>query len=166
MTFKCILKLLYLICNQKFFKSMKFFLTILFSFLIGLIIFPQEKRYTHGAENGYMWIDFEKYSIMRDMKYDYLSSMLERQRVINLFRLNNDSLGCSEEIKNLLESNETNEIDLNFMVKKIDEFYEKEQLRVIPIVFAYCYCIKELAGKSKKELAEYLIEVLKFSESE
>lgn len=135
-------------------------------FLIQIHCLAQDKRFTRGAENGYMWIDFEKYSIMRDMKYDYLSSMLERQRIINLFQLQNDSLGCKEEIKTLLEINEQNQIDLSVMIKKIDMFYSEEKLRIIPIVFAYCYCIKEMAGRSEKELNEYLINILKFSESE
>ncbi len=145
---------------------MKIFQITILSFFISLNIFAQDKRFTKGAENGYMWVDYEKYSIMRDMKYDYLSSMLERQRVINLFQLKSDSLGCRDDIKILLEKNKTNELDLSFMVEKIDEFYSEEKLRIIPIALAYCYCVKELAGKSKKELAEYLIKILKFSESE
>lgn len=131
-----------------------------------MLCLAQDKRYTRGAENGYMWIDFEKYSIMRDMKYDYLSSMLERQRVINLFQFNYDSLGCREDIKKLLKMNKNNELDLSMMVKKIDEFYSDDKLRIIPIAFAYCYCVKQLAGRSKKELTEYLINILKFSVSE
>ena len=134
--------------------------------LIQIHSLAQDKRFTHGAENGYMWIDFEKYSIMRDMKYDYLSSMLERQRILNLFQLQNDSLGCKEEIKTLLKADEQNQIDLSLMVKQIDMFYSSEKLRIIPIVFAYCYCVKEMAGKSEKELNEYLISIMKFSESE
>ncbi len=130
------------------------------------MIFPQEKRYTKGAENGFMWIDYEKYSIMRDMKYDYLSSMLERQRVINLYQFNSDSLDCREDIKDVMRLNENRQPDLNLMVKKLDEFYYQEKLRIIPIALAYCYCVKELAGKSKNELAEYLKKILKFSESE
>lgn len=135
-------------------------------FLIQIHCLAQDKRFTRGAENGYMWIDFEKYSIMRDMKYDYLSSMLERQRIINLFQLQPDSLGCREDIKILLETNKQNQIDLNVMVKQIDKFYSDENLRIIPIVFAYCYCVKEIAGRSKEELAEYLIRIIHFSESE
>ena len=134
--------------------------------LIQIHSLAQDKRFTHGAENGYMWIDFEKYSIMRDMKYDYLSSMLERQRILNLFQLQNDSLGCKEEIKTLLKADEQNQIDLSLMVKQIDMFYSSEKLRIIPIVFAYCYCVKEMAGRSEKELNEYLISIMKFSESE
>lgn len=140
--------------------------TIFIILLIQIHCLAQDKRFTHGAENGYMWIDFEKYSIMRDMKYDYLSSMLERQRIINLFQLPNESLGCKEEIKTLLKENEQNQLDLSVMVKKIDMFYSEEKLRIIPIVFAYCYCVKEMAGISKEELNEYLISILKFSESE
>jgi hypothetical protein len=148
---------------------MKTFSVLIIIFSVSLFHFyclAQDKRYTRGAENGYMWIDFEKYSIMRDMKYEYLSSMLERQRVINLFQLQIDSLGCRDELKILLEANEKNGIDLSMMVEKIDNFYSNEKLRIIPIVFAYCYCIKEMAGQSKKELAEYLIKILNFSESE
>lgn len=140
--------------------------TIFIILLIQIHLLAQDKRFTHGAENGYMWIDFEKYSIMRDMKYDYLSSMLERQRIINIFQLQNDSLGCKEEIKTLSKANEQNQIDLSVMVKQIDKFYREEKLRIIPIVFAYCYSVKEMAGKSENELKEYLISILKFSESE
>ncbi len=145
---------------------MKKLSSIILILVVSLAIHPQDKRYTKGAENGYMWIDYEKYSIMRDMKYDYLSSMLERQRIINLFQISSDSLGCRQDIKKLLEMNEGNEMDLSLMVKKIDEFYSEEELRIVPIVFAYCYCVKELAGNSRKELTEYLIKILKFSESE
>lgn len=147
-------------------KSINLLSALIFFVSFQMLCTAQDKRYSHGAENGYMWIDFEKYSIMRDMKYDYLSSMLERQRVINLFQFNNDSLGCRDDIKQLLESNEKNELDLSLMVRKIDNFYSEEKLRIVPIVLAYCYCIKEMAGKPKKELAEYLIKILKFSESE
>ncbi|WP_290662565.1 hypothetical protein [Ignavibacterium sp.] len=145
---------------------MKILFKIILVLVFSLLIFPQDKRFTRGAENGYMWIDYEKYSIMRDMKYDYLSSMLERQRVINLFQISSDSLGCREDIKKLLEMNEKNELDLSLMVKKIDEFYREEKLRIIPIAFAYCYCVKELAGNPREELIDYLINILKFSESE
>ncbi len=134
--------------------------------IINVLIFPQEKRYTKGAENGFMWIDYEKYSIMRDMKYDYLSSMLEQQRIINLYQFNSDSLDCREDIKDVMRLNENRQPDLNLMVNKLDEFYYQEKLRIIPIALAYCYCVKELAGKSKNELAEYLKKILKFSESE
>ncbi|AFH47992.1 Hypothetical protein IALB_0280 [Ignavibacterium album JCM 16511] len=147
-------------------KKINFIFVSVFILVFHILIFAQDKRYTHGAENGYMWIDFEKYSIMRDMKYDYLSSMLERQRVINLFQFNIDSLGCRDDIKNLLEQNKSNDLDLNMMVKKIDQFYSDDKLRIVPIAFAYCYCIKELSGRPKKELAEYLMKILKFSESE
>ncbi|MFN3871519.1 MAG: hypothetical protein ACK4R9_00805 [Ignavibacterium sp.] len=145
---------------------MKKLSSIILILVISHAIYPQDKRYTKGAENGYMWIDYEKYSIMRNMKYDYLSSMLERQRIINLFQISSDSLGCRQDIKKLLEMNEKNEFDLSLMVKKIDEFYSEEKLRIVPIVFAYCYCVKELAGNSRKELTEYLIKILKFAESE
>lgn len=142
------------------------------TFTLFLILFiqihclAQDKRFTHGAENGNMWIDFEKYSIMRDMKYDYLSSMLERQIIKKFFHLPNDSLGCKKEIRILLEANKQNQLDLNEMVKQIDKFYSNEKLRIIPIVFAYCYCVKEMAGLSEDELNKYLIKILKFTESE
>lgn len=145
---------------------MKKLSSVILILVVSLAIYPQDKRYTKGAENGYMWIDYEKYSIMRDMKYGYLSSMLERQRIINLFQLSSDSLSCRQDIKKLLEMNGGNEMDLSLMVKKIDEFYSEEKLRIVPIVFAYCYCVKELAGNTRKELTEYLIKILKFSESE
>ncbi len=55
------------------------------------------------------------------------------------------------------------ELDLNLMVKMIDDFYGSKENLVIPIIGAYCYCVKDLAGLSLKDLESYRQELLDFS---
>jgi hypothetical protein len=140
---------------------------LLFLFLIlNLSVTAQDKRFTHNAENGYMWIDFEKRIIGRDLKYEYLGSLLEKQKVINSYQFKSDSLGCRNDIKFLFESGKADKIDLSDMVKRIDEFYKTKDYLIIPIMYAYCYCIKEIAGRSGYELNKYITKLLQFSSND
>jgi hypothetical protein len=72
------------------------------------------------------------------------------------------SLSCKEDINLLLSKGKSDEFSLEDVVKKIDKFYSREENLVIPIIFAYCYTIKQFAGASPKELNKYKEEVLKF----
>ena len=49
------------------------------------------------------------------------------------------------------------------MVDSIDKFYNDRKILVIPIVFAYCYSIKNFAGVSKEDLKSYRENLLAFS---
>ena len=51
---------------------------------------------------------------------------------------------------------------MSYVVKQIDNFYSEQENLVIPIVFAYCYTIKKLAGVTDKELKDYQDEVFLF----
>ena len=99
-------------------------------------------------------LDFDKRMIMRDLKYEYLSSLLEKQNVLNSHQFRSDSLDCKNDIKFLIENGKADKIDLSDMVKKIDSFYTTNDYLIIPIMYAYCYCIKEMAGCSSKRLGE------------
>lgn len=139
----------------------------LFLFIIlSLTVAAQDKRYTHNAENGFMWHDFEKRIIGRDLKYEYLSSLLEKQKVINSYQFKFDSLDCRSDTKFLFESGKADNIDLSDMVKRIDRFYSREDYMIIPIMYAYCYCIKEIVGRSEHKLKKYIAELLQFSLSD
>lgn len=125
----------------------------------------QDKRYTHNSENGFMWLDFEKRMIAKDMKYDFLSVMLDNQKLKKLSGNYENDLGCDKEI-NKLQLEDNNKLDLHLMIKMIDNFYSGEANLIIPINFAYCYCIKELADIQSDELETYRKKLIDFSNSD
>jgi hypothetical protein len=133
--------------------------------LITFTLFAQPERYTKGAENGYAWIAMENPAVVySDVKYKYLSGKLERNRTVIESFPEVENLGCSKDVNKLLEDGMSEELSLDDMVDAIDEFYSKNENLVIPIVFAYCYCIKEIAGASMDKLVEYKYKVLEFCE--
>lgn len=141
-------------------KVVIFLLVILNSFQ-----FAQDKRYTKGAENGYVWITLnQSYNTLTDYKFEYLASMLENQRYMIKYE-NKPKLpiGCRDDIAKVGESENAEELDLNFMVEMIDEFYSRKENLIIPVIGAYCYCVKNLAGLNLKELENYRQELLAFS---
>jgi len=144
---------------------MKFHVMIFLAVLISGFVFSQDKRYTKGAENGYVWLTLnQSYNTLTDYKFEYLASMLENQRY--MIKYDNKPklpIVCRDDITKLGESNKSEELDLDFMVEKIDEFYSRKENLIIPIIAAYCYCIKDLAGLSIKDLESYRQELLAFS---
>jgi len=133
-------------------------------FLLGIVyIFPQDERYTKGAENGYAWFAMDDPSLPYSVsKENYLSSILERLRITKEKHPEVASLGCKEDISNLTKQGKSNEISMRDVVNQIDKFYSEEENLVIPIVFAYCYTIKKLAGAKDEDLKEYKNEILLF----
>jgi len=144
---------------------MKFKVLIFFLAFANIFLFAQDKRYTKDAENGYVWIGLnQSYNILTDYKFEYLASMLENQRYMIMYQKKPKMpIGCRDEIAKIGESKKSEEIDLNFMVKKIDEFYSRKENLIIPIIGAYCYCIKDLAGLNTEDLESYRQELLSFS---
>ena len=140
---------------------------IVISSILSIQIFSQnvDIRFTHNSENGFMWLDFEKRMIAKDMKYDFLSAMLDNQRLKELSGNYKNDLGCDKEI-NKLQLQDKNKFDLHLIVKMVDKFYSGNSNLIIPINFAYCYCIKELAGFQSKELEVYRKKVIDFSNSD
>ncbi len=140
---------------------MKYFIITVLLFTIN--IFPQSERYTKGAENGYAWISMDEPVLMYSTsKENYLSSILDRIKLTKEKYPEIASLSCKEEINELTKHGKSNEISLNDVVNEINKFYSEEDNLVIPIVFAYCYTIKKIAGSSSEELDVYRNEVLLF----
>lgn len=127
------------------------------------ILQAQSERYTKGAENGYAWKTMENpLLIYDDSKYNYLSGMLERFNLLKENYPRIEHLICTDDIKKLQAQNKSDEITLDHIVKAIDKFYSYEFNMIIPIIFAYCYCIREFAGADKNELKKYREEILEF----
>jgi len=141
-------------------KSIVLFLCL----FILLPVLTQDKRYTNNSENGYMWLDFEKRMIAKNVKYDFLSSMLENDKLKKLSGNYKDEFGCDNDIKIIQIGG--NQVDLVEIEKLIDEFYSFEDNLIIPIRYAYCYCIKQLAGNSTIELETYKDKLINFSKPE
>ncbi len=131
--------------------------------LITFTLYAQPERYTKGAENGYAWKALENPGVaFSDAKYNYLSGLLERNGTVIERFPEVEHLGCRSDVNKLLEDGMSDELSLDDMVDAIDKFYSKSGNLVIPIMFAYCYCIKEIAGTSMDNLVEYREEILDF----
>ena len=150
---------------------MKIILTIALLFL-SLQNFAQdmnaqylEKRYTHGAENGYSWLEYAKTShTTEDYRYNYLVAMLDYHRGRRLLGLKpRVPIDCFDEIFKLSDTGKGEELDLHAMVNLVDKFYSSEENLIIPILGAYCYSIKSLTGINVEKLEEYRNELLTFS---
>ncbi|MBK7631488.1 MAG: hypothetical protein IPJ23_12445 [Ignavibacteriales bacterium] len=142
---------------------MKIILTIAL-FLFALNILAQDKFYTKGLANGYAWTASPTVSMLAYTKGESLSRMLNRRKYqTEIQRDVSFPLGCDSEIEDLLNAKASSTIDLQTIEKLIDKFYEKEENLTIPVLGAYCCCIKELAGKSVKEIEMYRKELLEFS---
>lgn len=137
---------------------------IIIILLIASTLFAQPERYTKGAENGYAWKAMENLGVVySDAKYKYLSGMLERYGTVDERFPEVEHLGCRMYVNRLLEDGKSDELSLDDMVDAIDKFYNDRKNLVIPIVFAYCYSIKNFAGVSKEELNSYREKLLAFS---
>ena len=124
-----------------------------------------DHRYTQGAENGYTWIMLKDVPTkLTDNKQQYLSSMLENQRYTNQNSGKTKfPLGCREDISKVGRSDIYQELELDDMVKMVDDFYTVEENLIIPIMGAYCYSVKYLAGVTDEELEKYRQDLLAFS---
>jgi len=143
---------------------MKENLIITFLFISFLSVQAQD-RSTKGADNGCAWQAMgSPLMLFDDSKYNYLSGILQRYALLKENFPEAEKLGCGEEINNLLSQDKSDEISLDDMVTAIDKFYRNPENMRIPVIFAYCYCIKQKAGVSKKELADYRNELLLFSD--
>ena len=139
----------------------RYLFIIIFSVAVSLL--AQSNRYTKGAENGYAWQEMDKPILMfNTSKETYLSSILQRYSLMQERYPELEPLSCGEDINQLLKKGKSDGVSLDDVIKKIDKFYSRSDNLIIPIIFAYCYCIKELAGASVDELNSYKEEVLLF----
>jgi hypothetical protein len=124
----------------------------------------QDKFYTRGLDNGYGWTASPTVSKLAYTKSESLSRLLIRRKYqTEIQREVSFPLGCDVEIEELLKSNSSSDIDLQTIEKMIDKFYEKKENLVIPVLGAYCCCIKELSGASQEDIEKYRKELLDFS---
>ena len=143
---------------------MKIILTIAISF-IALTILAQDKLYTKGLPNGYAWI--EPLSVRPPVyaKEESLLASLQQRNILSTIdsSINKRSfpLDCDDDINKLLKDN--NSIDFKDVVKRIDNFYKVKENLIIPVLGAYCCCIKELAGESIMDIEKYRQGLLEFS---
>ena len=122
-----------------------------------------QSRYTKGAENGYAWLSMDVSQLpYSNMKYKYLSGILDKNKIIKNKFPESKQLLCNSEINELLGKGESANFSLEDVVKEIDSFYSNENNLEIPIVFAYCFVIKKEAGQTEQELNDYKKEVLEF----
>jgi len=139
-------------------------LIIILTLFSAIYCLAQDKRLTKGAENGYTWISMGNPHLLYDDSKDiYLSGILERLRLLKLTHPLVDSLSCREEYNALLIKGKPGYITMADIITSIDKFYSNGKNLVIPIVFAYCYSIKNFAGVSKEELNSYREKLLAFS---
>ena len=137
----------------------------LFILFFAAAAFSQSGRYTKGAENGYTWIRMEDPGqLYSTSKETYLSSILERFRLTGEKYPEIESLSCSEDMEKLLREGMSDEISMEDIVFEIDKFYLTGDNMIIPIIFAYCYSIKKVAGVSTEELNDYRKQVILFCE--
>jgi|GEM_PF-1177429 hypothetical protein len=132
-------------------------------FFSSIILFSQSNNdYKPILDNGYAWVSLgQPSSIAIDNRYNYLVSLLQSQYFKKHAKSNTGIIDCEKDIAVLNESLPNgNGIDLDFMVRMIDKFYTNKENLPIPILGAYCYCIKELAGSKKDNLEAYRKELL------
>ena len=131
--------------------------------LLPITVFAQSERYTKGAENGYTWIRMEDPSQhYSTSKETYLSSILERYRLTQEKHPEIASFSCRDDMNKLTADGKSDEISLEDVVEEIDKFYSQSDNMIIPIIFAYCYSIKKLAGARQEELSNYRKQIFLF----
>lgn len=128
-------------------------------------ILAQEKNYTKGLPNGYAWTaPLSTRTPVYAKEESLLASLVQRNYLSNIdSSINKRSfpLDCDNEINNLREENKL--IDFKDLVIQIDKFYTIKENLIIPVLGAYCCCIKELAGLSAEDIEKYRQDLLTFS---
>ena len=132
--------------------------------LISSPLFSQNERFTNGFENGYTWVSMGNPNLFfDDSKSNYLSGILERMRIEKQKIPELRNLICKEEFYVLLKENKYKELSMDDMVNAINRFYRIPENIIIPIMLAYCYCIKEFSEIDIAELEIYRERLLEFS---
>ncbi len=128
-------------------------------------ISAQDIYLTKGYDNGYAWISLSQpIKKLADYKQNYLSSILDNQKLQKLSgRKSPVIFNCDKDLMNISQSPLSDKIDLDTVIKKLDIFYSDDKNLIIPVLGAYCYCIKELAGTDRKELEIYRQKLMDYS---
>lgn len=128
-------------------------------------ISAQDTYLTKGYDNGYAWISLSQpIKKLVDYKQNYLSSILDNQKLQKLSgRKSPVIFNCDKDLMNISQSPLSDKIDLDTVIKKLDIFYSDDKNLIIPVLGAYCYCIKELAGTDRRELEIYRQKLMDYS---
>ncbi len=140
-------------------KPLMFLIAFLF---ITITSSAQDKDYTDGKGNGYFWLslNINYNSPLYNPKYDLLNIMLIHYNWQKNSWNEDYLIDCRDEITRLLSEDKTESTSFDTVIEKIDSFYTDQSTLPIPIVNAYCYCIKEIAGAGKDELSKYKNELM------
>jgi hypothetical protein len=95
-------------------------------------------------------------------KETYLSSILERYSLTQEKHPEIASFSCRDDMNKLTADGKSDEISLEDVVEEIDKFYSQSDNMIIPIIFAYCYTIKNFVGVSQEELNNYRKQIFLF----
>lgn len=147
---------------------MKTILTIALLLFVSSV-FAQDRFYTKGLVNGYAWTDKNSTMALTHSKTESLGAILERRNSLSLPNsdLNKSSfpLDCDSDIEKLDKLSKSNTIELDVIVKMIDEFYAKKENLIIPVLGAYCCSVKKLAGVIPEEIEKYRNKLLEYSKN-
>jgi hypothetical protein len=137
--------------------------------LSSLTINAQDKFYTKGLVNGYAWTDQNSTMALTHSKTESLGAILERRNSLSLPNsdLNKSSfpLDCDSDIEKLDKLSKSNTIELDAIVKMIDDFYVKKENLIIPVLGAYCCSVKKLSDVSPEEIEKYRTKLLEYSKN-
>ena len=118
---------------------------LFFSFAISLL--AQDKLYTKGLPNGFAWTAPLTLSKNVYGKEESLLSSLQQRSYLSEVDTSKSNrtfpLNCDELINKL--SGDNAEIDFKDIAKQIDIFYTNKENLTIPVLGAYCYCVKQLS---------------------
>jgi hypothetical protein len=138
-------------------------------FLLVCTVFAQDKFYTKGLVNGYAWTDKNSTMALTHSKTESLGAILERRNSLSLPNsdLNKSSfpLDCDSDIEKLDKLSKSNTIDIDVIVKMIDEFYSKKENLIIPVLGAYCCSVKKLSGVTSEEIEKYRNKLFEYSKN-
>jgi hypothetical protein len=138
--------------------------------LLAFSLSAQDKFYTKGLVNGYGWI--ESNSNNTSFLYSKSESLTEALRYRIQMPYQNSMqknlsfpLDCEDDIITLGKINGSKTIDIDVIVKMIDEFYAKKENLIIPVLGAYCCSVKKLSGVSPEEIEKYRSKLFEYSKN-
>jgi hypothetical protein len=139
---------------QRYKRYMRIFaMCALFLNVAGLMVGQSDPTTTGGFRNGRLW------AILSDNSKAFYVAGIEDGEVIALFALPSAPKACSDAVTKL----EPRGYVAGDYVKMLDEFYREPANVRVPIVYAYNYALKKLAGMSAKELSEMEATMRKFA---
>ncbi len=140
-------------------------LIVIFSLYSAVDSLAQDTLYTKGLPNGFAWI--APLTLSKNVygkEESLLESLRQRNYMSKIDSSKNDRtfpLNCDEYINKL--SSQSTAIDFKDITKQIDVFYTDNENLIIPVLGAYCYCVKKLVGADAEELENYRQKLLQYS---